>query len=123
MARKGEELLAGKGVTGPGMEDLHGILQRLSVSRDEPIELHGGDTEPLDLGRRAPLAPLVHSEVQEQPMDDDRQISAEATPAFVAAEHRVVVLNQLEQRVGGEVLSILLPEAVPVTDVTTQIVD
>src|SRR5690606_6237406 len=103
-------------LTGGLFDDHARFLEGVAVAVHGGFESHGNVTEPSGFGRRAPFAPELHAMVAEQIGDHDREEGGDAAAAAVLADHRVIVLEQLEPDVGNEVLGVGTIEAIPAAE-------
>src|SRR5262249_19487750 len=75
-----------------------------AAAHDEPFDQDRGRPLTPRVRRRAPLAPLAVAIVEEQPLDDDRDIGRQAAAPLEAAQHLVVAVDEMQANFRAEVV-------------------
>ena len=88
-----------------------GLAEGESVPDDQPLQPLRDRTEPSRLRRPAPFGPDVVLVVEEQVVDDGREVGPHLAAPLEQAEYGVILLDELHDDLPAEVLRLLRAEA------------
>src|SRR6185503_9676981 len=86
------------------------------VAVHQRLETHGQRTGAPRLGRRPPLPPLVDAVVEKQAFDNCRQVGAQAAALAKLAKDLIVLVDEFQPDVRGELFGLGLCQSMPAHD-------
>src|SRR5262252_8721196 len=104
-------------------QDFARLVEREAIPSRQSLESNGDFSVADTLRRRPPLAPLRVAVVEEQPLDDHGEKRPQLATRSKLSQHRVVVVDEAQVHLSGEIVRIDRREQVPSCDRSSQPLD